>query len=329
MSAGPRVLVTGATGFLGAALARALAREGARVHALSRPGSDRRALEGVPVIWHTGDVGDRETLRAAIEGSTAIVHAAGRLGEAGVPEDAYRRVNVDGTRNVLAAALAWSPGARVLHLSSPGVLGPTRTGPATEDAPYAPATPYERSKAEAEEVARELAGRGLAVVIARPGFIYGPGDRHVLGLFRAVGRGRYFHVDGGRALCQPTFVDDAVAGMLACLRSGRPGRAYHVAGPRAVTFRELADTIAAALGVRPPGLSLPRPAAMVGAAALEVAGRVTGRRPPLSRAGVAFFSEDRVFSCERARAELGWAPEHDLASGVARTVAWYRAQRLL
>jgi nucleoside-diphosphate-sugar epimerase len=324
-----RVFVTGATGFLGGALARALASEGADVHALARRTTDRRALDGVRVTWHPGDVTDPASLRAAVDGSDLIVHAAGRLGEAGVPEATYREVNVEGTRNVLAAALSSRSRVRVLHLSSPGVLGPTPAGPAREDAPYAPATPYERSKMEAERVAVEHAGRGVDVVIARPGFIYGPGDQHVLGLFRAIARRRFFHVDGGGARCQPTFVDDAVAGMLACLRRGRPGRPYHIAGPAAVTFRELAEEIARALGVSPPWLSLPRPAAMLGATVLEQAGKTFRRKPPLSRAGVAFFSEDRVFSCERARVELGWAPEHDVASGVASTVAWYRERDLL
>jgi nucleoside-diphosphate-sugar epimerase len=324
-----RVLVTGATGFLGGALARAIAREGGEIHALSRPGADRSGLDGIAVTWHDGDVTEPESLRAPMAGAACIIHAAGRLGEFGVPEDVYRKVNVEGTRNVLAAALEASPDARVLHLSSPGVLGPTPLGPAAEDSPYAPGTPYERSKAEAEQLALQFAARGLRVVIARPGFIFGPGDRHVLGLFRAIHRGQFFYVRGGRALCQPTFVDDAVAGMLACLRTGRPGRAYHIAGPRAVTFRELAETIAAALGVRPPRLSLPRWFAVLGATALEAAGTASRRKPPLSRNGVAFFSEDRVFSLERARAELRFAPEHDLAAAVAKTVDWYRQRRLL
>jgi nucleoside-diphosphate-sugar epimerase len=117
--------------------------------------------------------------------------------------------------------------------------------------------------------------------------------------------------------------------MLACLRKGTPGRAYHIAGPRPVTFRELGETIAAALGVRPPRLSLPRWFAVLGATALETAGTASGRKPPLTRTGVAFFSEDRVFSLERARAELSFVPEHDLAAGVAKTVDWYRQRRLL
>jgi nucleoside-diphosphate-sugar epimerase len=168
--------------------------------------------------------------------------------------------------------------------------------------------------------------RGLHVVLARPGFIYGPGDRHVLGLFRAIQRGRFFLLDGGRRRCQPTYVDDAVEGMLACLAAGRAGEAYHLVGPRAVTFRELATTIASALDVPAPRLSLPRWPVMVAAGGLELASRIARVQTPLSRNGVAFFSEDRVVSRTKARDELGWTPTHDVAAGAERTVAWYRAR---
>jgi nucleoside-diphosphate-sugar epimerase len=189
-----------------------------------------------------------------------------------------------------------------------------------------PSNAYERSKAAAEDVACEFAARGLPVVLARPGFVYGPGDRHTLGLFKAIQRRRFFFIDGGRYRCHPTFIADAVAGMLACVRDGRSGEAYHIVGPRAVTFRELAEAMAGALDVRPPRLNLPRWSAMLGATTLEAFGRISGWTPPLSRNGVAFFSEDRVVSGDKAQRELGFAPRHDIVDGAARTVTWYRQQ---
>ncbi len=320
-----RVCVTGATGFLGGALSRALVASGADVHALRRSSFHDEALEGVRVTWHDGDVTDPASLVPFLAGARWVIHAAGRLGEANVAEAAYVAANVDGTRNVMAVALEAKTAPRVLHLSGPGVLGPTADG-APEDAPYGPTNAYERSKAAAEAVARSFAARGLRVVLARPGFIYGPGDRHVLKLFQAIQRGRFFLIDGGRRLCQPTYVDDAVAGMLACLAAGRAAEAYHLVGPRAVSFRELADAIAGALAVRPPRLSLPRWPVMLAARGFELAGRATRMRPPLTPSGVAFFSQDRVVSWRKARDELGYAPAHDVVEGAARTVAWYRAR---
>ena len=285
-----QVFITGATGFLGGALARALAQEGAKIYVLGRPTADRRRLEDVPVTWHDGDVTVRESLRGLFQGSDWIIHAAGRLGHAGVPEAVYRSVNVNGTRNVMAVALETAGVSKVLHLSSPGIWGPTGREPALEDAPIAPTNPYERSKATAEQVALAYAAKGLPVVVARPGFIYGPGDRHVLRLFIAVHNGWFSYISGGGCLCQPTFVADAVAGMLACLHRGKVGEVYHLAGPRPVSFRELGETIAAAVGTSAPRWNIPRWIAMSGATALGALAYATRLdAPPSVVPGWPFF----------------------------------------
>jgi len=335
-----KVVLTGATGFIGGAVARRLAAEGVAVHALTRPGADRTRLAGQPIVFHDGDFTDPASLAGLFDGATWVIHAAGMLGRAGVSEAEYRRVNAEGARAFLAAAAEatragrTAAGLRVLHVSTAGVLGPIRVEQADslrydERAPLAPSNAYERSKALAEGYAAALAAEGLPLVVARPEFIYGPGDLHVLGLFRAIQRGQFFYIGDGSNACHPTYVDDLVDGLLACLRAGAPGGVYTIAGPRTLTFRELAETIAAALGVRPPRWRAPRRLAWLGAAGLEAVGRLTSRAVPLSRDGVAFFSESRGSSIARARAELGYAPRVDLREGVARTVAWYRGEGLL
>ena len=344
-----KAVLTGATGFIGGAMARRLATEGVAVHALTRPGADRTRLAGLPITFHSGDFTAPAGLTGLFDGATWVIHAAGMLGRAGVPEAEYRRVNAAGARAFLAAAAAaWRDGRtaadlRVLHVSTAGVLGAGRKdeGGRMEDDPssflphpssfetLAPSNAYERSKALAEQYAAALAGEGLPLVVARPEFIYGPGDLHVLGLFRAIQRGQFFYIGDGNNTCHPTYIDDLVDGLLACLWRGAPGGVYTIAGPRTLTFRELAETIAAEQGVRPPRWRVPRRLAWLGAAGLEGVGRLTGRGVPLSRDGVAFFSESRGSSIARARAELGYAPRVDLREGVARTVAWYRGEGLL
>lgn len=333
------VAITGATGFLGRALAARLLDEGHRLRALARPTTERSGFPDSAVEWVTGDLDDPVSLSALVSGADCIIHAAGMLGEFGITEDTYRRVNAEGTRNLLSAAAAaltngqLGPVPRMLHVGSAGVLGPIR-GRADgflfdESMPPAPSNAYERSKTLAESYAREFALAGLPVVITRPEFVYGPGDRHVLGLFRAVQRGMFFYIGNGQNHCHPTYIDDAVDGMMACLRQGRAGQAYQIAGPRPVSFRELAGTIAAELGVPPPRLRVPKALAVLGAVGLEAAGSLTGRAVPLSRTGVAFFSEERRFTTAKAERELDYRPRIDMPEGIARTVAWYRSAGFL
>jgi nucleoside-diphosphate-sugar epimerase len=176
-----------------------------------------------------------------------------------------------------------------------------------------------------------LAARlGIPLVIARPEFVYGPGDRHVLGIFRAVQRGIFFYIGSGDCLCHPTYIDDVVAGLMACATErARPLEAYHICGPRPVTIREWIHAIADALDVRPPWLHLPKALVRLGDWAAETAGRALGIEPPLTLEGVRFFTESRAFSTEKARRELAWEPQVDIAEGTRRAVAWYREQGLL
>ncbi len=323
-----KVAITGATGFVGSGLVRALLMRGDEVTAVVRPSSDRWRLDDLSqdIHWVTGNILEPEMLAPSFVGADVVIHAAGQLGQAGIPVSHYQKVHVDGTRHVLQAAQA-AKVKRVLYISSPGVLGPIPQDapPAVEAMPLAPSNPYERSKAAAEQVAHEFAGRGLGVIIVRPEFMYGPGDTHVLGLFQAVQKGLFFTIGQGESFCHPTFVEDGVTGMLAALDKGKPDRIYHICGPRPVTFAELGSTIADELGVRRPWLRMPQPIAYAGAAMLETAGAVANFTPPLSRAGVAFFSESRHFSTTRAEVELGFKAQVGIQEGVGKTIAWYRA----
>ncbi len=321
-----KVVITGITGFVGSSLARALAAEGVDLFGLIRPSANLQPLAGLNVTCMEADVTIRESLDGVFDWADWVIHAAGMLGQAGVPESAYHRLHVDGTNNVLAEIEKLENPPKVLYVSSPGVLGPISGKPAAETAVHNPTNAYERSKSAAEMIVKIYTDQGLPVVIARPEFIYGPGDTHVLGLFQTIQNGRYFTINHGKNMCQPTFIEDAVDGMIRCLKKGRAGQIYHITGPQPVTFRDLADTIAHAVGVPPPQRNLPRSLALAGATALEIVGSVFKFTPPLSRSGIAFFSEDRQFDWQKAERELGYAPEFDLQTGVQKTVDWYRQE---
>jgi nucleoside-diphosphate-sugar epimerase len=320
------ILVTGATGFLGGAITRALVRRGDDVRALVRSGSDVRELGALGVPCATGDVLVPATLRAALEGCDAVIHCAGLLGRAGARDEEYTRIHRGGIANVLAAARA-AKVARVVHLSSPGILGPIAGPPATEDAPLHPTNPYERAKAAAEEAVHAFeAEHGPAAVMVRPEFVYGPGDLHVLRLFQAIRRRRFFFIGSGNAVCHPTYVSDAVDGILAALDRAPLGRTFHFAGPRPVTIRELAQAFARAMSVPPPRVHVPERLVRVAIAVLR---RLPGLPLPIDESGVDFFTFDRRFSTQRAKDELGFVAKVDIGPGAEKTVAYYHSRRLL
>ena len=174
-----RALLTGATGFVGSAVARALLREGWQVRALVRQNSDRRNLQSLEIETVAGDLNDRSSLDHAVAGCEALFHVAAdyRLG-ASRPEELYR-TNVEGTRNVLNAARSAGVG-RVVYTSSVATIGiPADGSPGREETPVALADMighYKRSKFLAEQVARDAARAGASVVIVNPSTPIGPGD---------------------------------------------------------------------------------------------------------------------------------------------------------
>ena len=323
-----RVAVTGATGFLGAALCRALVGAGHEVVALLRPNSDQTRIADLTLTKRWADVTDSATLAPAIAGCDWLVHAAGRLGAFGISEEAYHQLHVEGTRNVLVAAQAANV-QRVLYVSSPGVLGSTDGAALEESAEYNPTNRYERSKAEAEKVAREFTENGLLVIIVRPEFVYGPGDTHVLDLFKAVQNGRIFLIDGGKSYCHPTYIDDAVSGMMLALDKGEVGEIYHIAGHESLPMRDFLGHIAAAVGGKQPSLSLPSKMLKPVAAVAEKAGETVGIKPPLTPSAVDFFSTSYRFATQKARSELGYRPTTSIQDGLRWSVEWYREQGLL
>lgn len=329
------VLVTGGTGFLGQALVRALRERAVPVRMLVRPyhcaapGSPAHALAARGAELVAGDVLDADSLRPALAGATSVVHLAGRLLVAGVEESAYARLHIDGTRNLLEAC-AQAPTLRhIVHVSTTGVLGPTGNTPAAEDAPLRPATIYERTKAAGERLALAYAAQhGLPLCVVRPALVYGPGDLHLLGWFRAIQRGYYRVVGAGDSLLHPIYIDDLVAGMLRAAQQPARGHVYHLVGERPLPIRELAAAIAAALGKRLPRWHLPLWLARAAALLLEAL-PLPPERLPLTRSRLAFMTESRAYRGERTRRDLGFAPRIDLATGLQRTVAWYRQEGLL
>jgi len=324
------VLVTGGTGFIGRHLVETLRRSATPVRVLARRADAASWVTQVGAELVVGDLVDEAAIRRAASGVRAVFHLAGRLFSPGVPAHEYERLHVESTIGLMNACARLDQFDFFLLCSTTGVHGPTGDTLAAEDDSGRPQNAYESTKARAEQRATEMAHRtGLPLAIARPGLVYGPGDRHLLGLFRAI-RGGYYRVIGhGHNRFSPIYVDDVVQGLLLSAAAAGPAcRRYHLIGPRPVTMAELSDAIGAAVGRSVPRLHLPTPLALAVATAFEAL-PVSRRLLPLTRSRVRFMTEDRAYDGSRAARELGFAPRVDLDTGLSRTVAWYREHGLL
>lgn len=327
------VLITGASGFIGLALARRLRADGRPVRAFIRPRpaddpalAELRAL-GAEVVF--GDAADAAALAAAMAGAGSIFHMVGQLQVAGRSDALYERAHVEGSRALLRAAAAAAPTAPIVYASTTGVLGPTGPAPLDEEAPLRPGTIYERTKAAGETLARQLGAElGLRLVVARPGLVYGPGDLHLLGWFRAIDRGLYRVVGRGDNPLHPIYIDELVEGLIRCA-AAPAGRVYHLVDPAPAPIAELAAAIARALGRRLPRLRIPAGLAWLAGAALEAVPGLPAERLPLTRSRVEFMLARRAYCGCRARDELSFVPRVGLDEGMRRAVAWYRRGRLL
>jgi dihydroflavonol-4-reductase len=305
-----RVLVTGATGFVGAAVARALVHSGTQVRVLVRAGSERRNLKNLAVEIAEGDLTDRASLDRAMADCTAVYHVAAdyRLG-AREPAQLYRN-NVDGTRNIVDAA-RHAHVERMVYTSSVATIGlPPNGAPGDEETPVALADMighYKRSKYLAEELVRDAARLGFPVVIVNPSTPIGPGDvkptpTGQLVLDAACGRTPAY-VDTGLNIVH---VDDVAAGHLLAFQRGRTGERY-ILGGEDMTLRAILEQIAQLVGRKPPRIRLPHGALLPIAWVAEAFANATGGSTRITVESVRMSRKRMFFSSAKAMRELGYS----------------------
>jgi dihydroflavonol-4-reductase len=320
-------LVTGANGFVGSAVVRALLADGEPVVAFARKSSDLRNLEGLPVTVRFGDLLEPDSLRAAMHGCRHVIHVAAdyRLW-APRPRDMYR-ANVDGSVNVVDAAREAGV-ERMVYTSSVAVLGIRRDRvPADEETPVSlddMIGHYKRSKFLAEQAVRaRAAATGMRVVTVNPSTPIGPGDIKPTPTGRIIvdaATGRMpAYVDTGLNVVH---VDDVARGHLLALRHGRDGERY-VLGGTDLSLREILTIVAQQIGQKPPRVRLPRWVVYPIAVASEIGARFTGREPRATIDGLRMAAKHMYFSSAKAVRELQYtARPADQAIGDA--IAWFR-----
>jgi dihydroflavonol-4-reductase len=316
---------------VGAAVARALLREGWQVRALVRGGSDRSNLNHLALEIAVGDLTDRASLDGALADCGAVFHVAAdyRLG-APDPSQLYR-INVEGTRNVLLAARQAGV-EKMVYTSSVATMGiPADGSPGDEQTPVGLAAMighYKRSKYLAEQVVLEAARDGAAVVIVNPSTPVGPGDvkptpTGQLVLDAAAGR-MPAYVDTGLNIVH---VDDVAAGHLLAFHRGRNGERY-ILGGQDMTLREILAHIAQLVGRKPPRIRLPYAAVLPIAYAAEAIARISGHSGRVTLEGVRMSRKRMFFSSAKAVRDLGyrWRAPVDAFEDAVR---WFRERGLL
>jgi dihydroflavonol-4-reductase len=317
-----RVLLTGATGFVGSHVARALIARGDDVRVTVRPSTPEKALDGLDVERVTADITDRKAMRRAARGIERAFHVAGSV-NLRLPAEQLLRVNAEGTRTVLGACLAESV-ERVVHVSSVAAIGPSRPGGALDERHVRAGPlgiPYADAKHAAEVEALRVAARGLDVVVACPAHVFGAGDERRSStevVRRFLLRRIPAYVDGGVNIVD---VKDVADGLLLCDERGRSGERY-ILGTRNYTWQRLFSELQRVSGVEAPALRLPVAVAL---ALAEAAARAPGPTP-VTPNEIRAAAQWWTYRSAKARRELGWTtrPHEDT---VEETVEFH-AERL-
>jgi dihydroflavonol-4-reductase len=326
MGEGSNVLLTGASGFIGSAVARALVEEGFSVRALVRSGSRRDHLVALGVDIVEGSINATESVSAALASRRYLVHVAADYRLWARDPKEILAANVEGTRVVMQAAR--NAGVeRVVYTSSVATVEPRPDGSAADESAFMPEAAasgaYQRSKVMAERLVRDMVSEGLPAVIVNPATVIGPGDTRPtptgkIIIAAATGRIPAF-VDTGLNLVH---VDDVARGHVAGLRHGRIGERYILGGDNVRFARMLAD-IAELAGRRPPRLRIPWYAALPVAWAAEAAARLTGREPLATLEGVRHARDRMFFSAAKAERELG-IRARPYREALADALEWFR-----
>ena len=321
---GRKAAVTGAGGFIGNAICRRLAVEGAEVLGLdvNPETSDRVTASGS--VFAQANVADRESLAAALDGAELVVHTAAQVREWGSMDD-FIRVNVAGTAHLLDAC-AQAGADRVVHISSVVVYG--YESPSDQDESAARRT-YGNPYIDTKSASDRLACRRGAVVI-RPGDVYGPGSVPWTLRPLEMARAGQLAVPGrGDGLMLPLYIDDLAEAVLLALADGQAGEAYTVWDDRArVTFEDHFNRLARLAGARE-ARRMPRPVLELAGMAMEGWARLRGASPAFSAGAVTFIDRRAAVSAAKARDQLGWAPQVAYEEGMMRTEEWLRAERLI
>ncbi len=326
-----KLLVTGATGFIGSALTKKLIKGGNDVRVLVRNRQKLSGLNGSISDVVEGDITDSDAVDRATSGVENVFHIAGAFREPGLSDQQYTDVNVEGTRNVLRAAAKHGV-RRVVNCSTSGIHGSINGTPANEEHKLDLNEVYERTKAEGEMEAIKFGRQhGVEVTSLRPTQVYGPGDTRLLKLFKMVNSKVTLWFGPGTARYHLLYIDDLTnAFVLAADTETAKWESFLIGGPQHPSLNELMKAVACAMGNEQQRvLRLPVSPFMLMGSVCERVCIPLGISPPIYRRRMEFFVKDKAYDISKARKFLGYEPKVEMDAGLQRTVQWYRENGMI
>jgi nucleoside-diphosphate-sugar epimerase len=326
-----RILVSGASGFIGSGLVSALASQGHEVRALMRPSASAEFLKGTPFTRVTGDILDLDSLKRACQDIDAVYHLAGLT--AARNREEYFKFNAEGTKNLGTAALSAKCVKRFIYVSSLAASGPSfGLAPKVESDPNHPVSMYGESKLRGELYLDELKGQ-LPFIVLRPPMVYGPRDRNVYLFFKTIQKNWMpvlpAKTPTGHKYYSAIHVDDLIQALVNALNCGQylfdRGERFNVSDGQIYTYERIMGLISAELKVKPIRLKIPDTLVSTLASGGTLAGRLLNRSLPLNRDKYNELMPDYwICSSQKAFDQLSLKPRYTLETGVPQTVAWYK-----
>ncbi|MFC1627319.1 NAD-dependent epimerase/dehydratase family protein [Patescibacteria group bacterium] len=324
-----KVLVSGASGFIGRHLVRRLLKDKHQVTVVVRKSKKAVMIWGNKVKIVQADIGSEKPFKDLKNKFDWIFHLAAAVSYRQPAKAEYYQVNVKGSRNILRLAKKCQGLKKLVYVSSVGIYGPINKPPADESWPHRPENDYEVSKNKGEDLVRKYIKQGLPVNIIQPTLVYGPGDVNsgMMALFKTVKQRKFIKIGKQPVLMHPAYVNNVVEALILAAKTKVSGETFIIGDEKALPLDKMAEMMAKILKVKL--LPIKLPLALAKLIALVGDGlRLVGIKFPLSSSTVYFMTHHRAYLIDKAKKKLGYKPI-DTKTGFSKTIKWYKEKEII